>query len=1117
MDERDCSRNRVGAITMKTRATAVAVVAMLVSLPALGVSKDVDLDRVNTAAESTVSLSVVTTSPVKIQNKITNRDVGQAFRFSWPSAGPGGFASSLGAGTTNGVGTIWTWQTTRQIYSFTGNQCTNDICLTRTTPADNASRGPFSVPGRSLTTSNVTVTADSLSSSLITFFSPPQELFLYTSSVEQLAPGVFRYKTMLQNLTGQPITVDQSAGPLGCETECGNSIREGSEVCDGSALNGATCETFNSTGTLGCAQDCRSYDLSGCTPAMCGNHDREANEQCDGTDLGDHNCGDFGDSESFGGGSLSCNEDCTYDLSGCSNVCGNGVSDGKELCDGTDLNGATCGSVSEGSTGTLACASNCQDYDLSQCSNICGNGVVEGGESCDGSNLGSASCADVEQGGSVDCNFDCTVDYSNCYDNYCGNGTVDNEGEECDGTDLNEHTCAGSGAGGGELGCTSSCSFDYSGCTDYCGNGVREGEESCDGSALNGRTCEDFGGDGMLACDDDCNFDTSKCFPSGTIDCDRPSTTTPVPANDTVETCEISAHPAKEISTKISVCGTLIPDGPDTCGTDQATSGTANVLVPDLDTTIGPVYFSSKSIQVVDADDDHVPQPTETVQLFIPLINSGTSPVTNVRGVLSSPAYDIDGNGTQDPVVINVSNAPYPNGACFAGFPSGPANCNSPAIPADPCNNLTPYIVTFPADHPQDVGRKFILTVFYDEVTTLGVGTGSQLSVPIVLGVGGAICGNGIVESDEACDDGNRLDGDCCSSSCQFEEAGSSCPDDGNVCTTDTCNATGACVRTFNTNPCDDENACTTFDQCDQGSCVGGPPPNCDDRNPCTDDSCDPSLGCTHMNNSEPCDDGSICTTNDSCSGGTCQGGSSRDCSDGNVCTNDTCDALQGCIHACNNNCNAKGEGYWKHLCQERQDDHGDDHGNAEFYTDRDVDCVNNSCTFAAVQTIDMLCSELDDHGGDKCQKAEKKFMALLLNLCRCRLQPNQTIDAHCEPHHQTVAQIVAHEDATLCNPNRTQEQCKHPDCAADDVINGQALWQNTLRITKQRTGLLISWQSVYGDPTMEATRKYRIWRRPYGSSAPYSMIGEVNDHTFTFLDTAAGAGSFVYEVTATY
>src|SRR6476659_8882186 len=80
--------------------------------PAAAASKNVDLNGDGTA-ESPVSLTVVTTYPVKIQNKITNKAVGQGFTFGWPSAGPGGFSSRLAAGTSTGVGAIWTWETTQ--------------------------------------------------------------------------------------------------------------------------------------------------------------------------------------------------------------------------------------------------------------------------------------------------------------------------------------------------------------------------------------------------------------------------------------------------------------------------------------------------------------------------------------------------------------------------------------------------------------------------------------------------------------------------------------------------------------------------------------------------------------------------------------------------------------------------------------------------------------------------------------------------------------------------------------------------------------------------------------------------------------------------------------------
>jgi hypothetical protein len=46
----------------------------------------------------------------------------------------------------------------------------------------------------------------------------------------------------------------------------------------------------------------------------------------------------------------------------------------------------------------------------------------------------------------------------------------------------------------------------------YCGNGVIEGDESCDGDDLGGMTCEDLGyHGGLLACRPDCTFDESRC------------------------------------------------------------------------------------------------------------------------------------------------------------------------------------------------------------------------------------------------------------------------------------------------------------------------------------------------------------------------------------------------------------------------------------------------------------------------------------------------------------------------------------------------------------------------------------------------------------------------------
>ncbi len=68
------------------------------------------------------------------------------------------------------------------------------------------------------------------------------------------------------------------------------------------------------------------------------------------------------------------------------------------------------------------------------------------------------------------------------------------------------------------------------------------------------------------------------------------------------------------------------------------------------------------------------------------------------------------------------------------------------------------------------------------------------------------------------------------------------CPEDDNLCTDDVC-TNGACVHPDNTDPCDDMNACTELDACDQGDCVGSDI-ECVDANLCSLDSCDPQIGC---------------------------------------------------------------------------------------------------------------------------------------------------------------------------------------------------------------------------------------------------------------------------------
>ena len=124
--------------------------------------------------------------------------------------------------------------------------------------------------------------------------------------------------------------------------------------------------------------------------------------------------------------------------------------------------------------------------------------------------------------------------------------------------------------------------------------------------------------------------------------------------------------------------------------------------------------------------------------------------------------------------------------------------------------------------------------------------------------------------------------------------------DDANLCTDDVCSPLKGCLHTNNTLACDDQDPCTLQDKCSGGSCVGTAPKDCDDDNPCTNDICIPLAGCSHSNNSNPCDDSDKCTVGDSCVAGSCVPGQTSSCNDGNVCTDDLCDPALGCYHNTN-------------------------------------------------------------------------------------------------------------------------------------------------------------------------------------------------------------------------
>ncbi len=154
----------------------------------------------------------------------------------------------------------------------------------------------------------------------------------------------------------------------------------------------------------------------------------------------------------------------------------------------------------------------------------------------------------------------------------------------------------------------------------------------------------------------------------------------------------------------------------------------------------------------------------------------------------------------------------------------------------------------------------------------------------------------GCHSSDGSCDDEDACTTDTCDEELGCAHAALAC-DDQNACTTDGCDATLGCTHVAHDGACDDANACTLMDVCVAGSCTGGLVRPCMDGNVCTDDACDPLLGCLNPPNTASCEDGDLCTVGELCQDGACAGGGPRDCNDQNVCTDDACEPKLGCVH----------------------------------------------------------------------------------------------------------------------------------------------------------------------------------------------------------------------------
>lgn len=487
-------------------------------------------------------------------------------------------------------------------------------------------------------------------------------------------------------------------------------------------------------------------------PVLCGNGVIDAEEACDGDDLAGKTC----EGEGFDGGTLACDADCTkLDISGCTIAsCGNGSVEGIEACDGDDLAGQDCASQGFDS-GTLVCAPNCGEFDTSGCI-VCGNDKVDGADVCDGTDLAGADC--MSQGfddGTLACAADCSAyDVSACFK--CGDAIVSGP-EVCDSAELDGQDCAMQGFDGGDLACAADCGgFVTDGCY-KCGDGAVNGPEVCDGAELDGATCASQGfTTGTLSCQASCSaFNTSACTTCG---------------NNAIEGAE--------------VCDAL-QVGNNTCASMGFEAGYVG-----CENLCGAVNFAN-CLDIVDESEpnDDAMVATSTLDFLAENADGPFTTSTIVTGAITLGDDDFYAitNPTNAPVLVTAETYGAALGVC-GGIDtvldlrdgSGALILTDDEGGLGSCSRISNYSLA-------------ANTTVYLRVIDYGDNT-AIAKYHAVIDIHGSVCGDGVVVAPETCDDGNTAAGDGCSATCTIQGTAEIEPNNTNA----QADATGLVVTSHN-------------------------------------------------------------------------------------------------------------------------------------------------------------------------------------------------------------------------------------------------------------------------------------------------------------------------------
>jgi len=541
-------------------------------------------------------------------------------------------------------------------------------------------------------------------------------------------------------------------------TGCGDGHVCGEEVCDdGNNVDGD-----------GCSADCRSDETCGngiVDPGeACDDGNRQNGDGCRSDCSGLEVCGDKVkdpgsercEDTSVNGVDVGCSEaapHCSADCQSCGAKCGDGIIGTGEICEPAE------GSPDPGCSGsTPKCGPACHTC-IADCDNpVCGDGTLCAGEQCDDGN--TTDCDG--------CNSDCTLtrcgDGLVCGDEVCDDGNAiggdgcrgDCRGREICGDGLVDYHageyCEDTSAQGVDEGCTDShphCNGDRcAGClSNLCGNGQIENPEACDGDSrqcieaatgyeglqdcqtncLGWQDCvpAEYCGDGVVngfeECDDGNNVDCDGCHSDcraetgcgdamvcGAEECDDGNTTD----------CD-GCHADCRVE---SGCGDGVRCGVEICddGNQQDCVGSC---AADCSTVRAEPHCGD---QLLDTQCGEVCEDTSPDGLDL-----GCTPA-------APHCLGCQGCG---------------NAVCGDGIVTPPETCDDGGLCYDSAVTCTTLTWTTDCTEPHANGC----------YPTDCDGCSATCQIEVI------VCGDGIQQCDEECDDGNTVAGDGCDASCRIE------------------------------------------------------------------------------------------------------------------------------------------------------------------------------------------------------------------------------------------------------------------------------------------------------------------------------------------------------------